>query len=240
MVKDCVSARPTTTLAPTTPTTARPSPSTATTTITTTTARPSTSTATTTTTLATTTVRYPSQCSFDQNNLCLWIQSSDDDFDWTLQGGRTQTDGTGPLADHSIGNVQGKYLYIESSSPKDQGEFARLESPTLSSRRKTCMSLWYYMYGDSIGNLTILIKKGQNTKSENVLFNISGDQGQRWCHAVVEIPASPMVYDYKLVIQGEVGPGYLGDIAIDDILISETNCTVTKCNTPGVSATIVG
>ncbi|XP_053380422.1 location of vulva defective 1-like isoform X1 [Mercenaria mercenaria] len=248
-------ARPSTTTDTTTTTTkatttARPSTTTDTTTTTTTTttaatttARPTNTTDTTTTkttTIATTTVRYPNQCSFDENNLCSWTQSSDDNFNWTLQDGPTDSADTGPSVDHSIGNDQGKYLYIESSSPRKQGEFARLESPTLSSRRKTCMSLWYYMYGDGIGNLTILIQKGQNTKSENVLFNISGNQGQRWCPAVVEIPALSMVYDYTLVIQGDVGSTYHGDIAIDDLLISETACTVTKCNKPSVSASIVG
>ncbi|XP_053380423.1 MAM and LDL-receptor class A domain-containing protein 1-like isoform X2 [Mercenaria mercenaria] len=240
------STTPTTTTTTMT-TTARPSITTDTTTATTTTiattARPTNTTDTTTTkttTIATTTVRYPNQCSFDENNLCSWTQSSDDNFNWTLQDGPTDSADTGPSVDHSIGNDQGKYLYIESSSPRKQGEFARLESPTLSSRRKTCMSLWYYMYGDGIGNLTILIQKGQNTKSENVLFNISGNQGQRWCPAVVEIPALSMVYDYTLVIQGDVGSTYHGDIAIDDLLISETACTVTKCNKPSVSASIVG
>jgi hypothetical protein len=55
--------------------------------------------------------------------------------------------------------VQGSYAYIESSASRVQGEIARLKSPQFSSKTTICLSLWYYMYGDGIGDLTILLKK---------------------------------------------------------------------------------
>lgn len=38
----------------------------------------------------------PINCDFEQGNLCSWTQLKDDDFDWLLQQGETDSWGTGP------------------------------------------------------------------------------------------------------------------------------------------------
>lgn len=50
----------------------------------------------------------PGNCNFEKG-LCTW--SNDiigDDFDWIRHQGRTVSSGTGPTADHTIGNQNGK------------------------------------------------------------------------------------------------------------------------------------
>ncbi|XP_068690162.1 MAM domain-containing glycosylphosphatidylinositol anchor protein 1-like [Montipora foliosa] len=64
------------------------------------------------------------ECNFDDKELCGRVsQSKDDDFDWLLRKGTTPSSGTGPIADVS-GN--GKYAYIEASSPRRRGDNARI------------------------------------------------------------------------------------------------------------------
>jgi hypothetical protein len=53
---------------------------------------------------------------------------------------------------------QGSYLFIESSAPRSQGDVAGLVSHNMPAGRDVCISLWYYMYGDGIGTLRVLIK----------------------------------------------------------------------------------
>lgn len=39
----------------------------------------------------------PTTCDFEAYDICSWTQLKDDDFDWLLQIGATETFGTGPL-----------------------------------------------------------------------------------------------------------------------------------------------
>ena len=43
----------------------------------------------------------PLSCDFDDNNLCSWTQDRDDDFNWILNSGDTDTSQTGPERDQS-------------------------------------------------------------------------------------------------------------------------------------------
>ena len=48
---------------------------------------------------------------------------------------------------------EGKYIYIESSSPRRQGDEAMLRVKL--EGRSFCMRFWYHMYGDT-GSLTVM------------------------------------------------------------------------------------
>lgn len=47
-------------------------------------------------------------------------------------------------------------MYIESSAPRNAGDRATIESHNMPGGEDACLSLWYYLYGDGIGNLTVL------------------------------------------------------------------------------------
>ena len=51
----------------------------------------------------------------------------------------------------------GMYVYIEASSPRVQGDNAAIVSHTLPSNLTTCLSFFYNMFGDGIGNLDVTI-----------------------------------------------------------------------------------
>ncbi|XP_053404933.1 MAM and LDL-receptor class A domain-containing protein 1-like isoform X1 [Mercenaria mercenaria] len=101
---------------------------------------------------------------------------------------------------------------------------AALLSHILPALQQRCLTFWYNMYGDGIGNLKVYLqdmcKNGQRE-----MFKVSGDQGQSWKQAVISIPVSSVPNDYKIKIVADVGPTYHGDISIDDVIISTKTCS---------------
>jgi hypothetical protein len=53
---------------------------------------------------------------------------------------------------------------------------------------------------------------------------ILGNLGNRWHMAFINLPLSKLNVSHQVVMQGVVGSGYHGDIAIDDFAINEGLC----------------
>ena len=77
----------------------------------------------------------------------------------------------------------GKYVYIETSFPRVQGDNAILVKSGLSFSSKKCLTFYYHMYGSSMGTLNVRV--GNNLNS--TIFTKSGNQGNKWIKASVEI-----------------------------------------------------
>ena len=75
--------------------------------------------------------------------------------------------------------ISGKYAYIEVTG-KNPGDNAKLVKGGLSFSTKKCLSFYYHMYGATMGTLNVLV--GQKN-----VFTLSGDQGNQWKQAKVEI-----------------------------------------------------
>ncbi|XP_060564981.1 MAM and LDL-receptor class A domain-containing protein 1-like [Ruditapes philippinarum] len=151
-------------------------------------------------------------CSFETGSLCTWTQDTTDNFNWTLSQGPTGTMLTGPIADHTTGTDKGWYIYVETSSPRKPNDKARLLSAQVPSRNAYCLKFWYHMYGPHVNALNIY-KKTSSLGSP--IWTKLGTQGNQWKSGQVNIPASTT--NYNVAIEGVVGPGYRGDIGIDDI-----------------------
>uniref|UniRef100_A0A5F9DNC9 MAM domain containing glycosylphosphatidylinositol anchor 2 n=1 Tax=Oryctolagus cuniculus TaxID=9986 RepID=A0A5F9DNC9_RABIT len=122
------------------------------------------------------------------------------------------------------------YMYIETSRPRLEGEKARLLSPVFSIAPKNpygptntayCFSFFYHMYGQHIGVLNVYLRLKGQTTIENPLWSSSGNKGQRWNEAHVNIYP---ITSFQLIFEGIRGPGIEGDIAIDDVSIAEGEC----------------
>ena len=74
----------------------------------------------------------------------------------------------------------GMYIYIETSFPRNQGDNAILVKSGLSFSSKKCLSFYYHLYGSSMGTLNVRV--GNST-----IFTKSGNQGNKWIKASVEI-----------------------------------------------------
>eukprot|EP00063_Salmo_salar_P090695 XP_014065530.1 PREDICTED: MAM domain-containing glycosylphosphatidylinositol anchor protein 2-like isoform X1 [Salmo salar] len=175
------------------------------------------------------------QCSFEDEAVCMFTQDKTDDFDWTRHSAATRdtkyTPNTGPSSDR-VGSKQGFYMYIETSRPRLEGEKARLLTPTFNVAPKSpygtvtaaptyCFGFYYHMYGKHIGALNAYLRQKGHSGSDSSLWNLVGNQGDRWKQAKVNIHP---IASFQLVLEGIRGPGIEGDIAIDDVTIEEGEC----------------
>jgi trypsin len=138
-----------------------------------------------------------------------WVQSKADNFDWRLNKGSTASINTGPSSDQS---GSGKYAYIETSSPRRNGDKARLEFKG-SYNGDMCMTFYYHMHGQTINALNIY-------NNNKMVWTMKGQQGRAWKKASVTLNGNQNV-----IIEGIRGSSYTGDIAIDTLSVAHGRCT---------------
>ncbi|XP_046571399.1 MAM and LDL-receptor class A domain-containing protein 1-like [Haliotis rubra] len=170
----------------------------------------------------------PGDCTFE-SGLCTWKNTAKgDQFDWTMDSAGTSTTSTGPSTDHTLGTRQGKYLYIETSAPRLTGDKAWLVSesfPRVTSSGR-CVSFWYSMYGATVDSLNIYIRVPGRT--DYMIWHQSGNQGNGWFNG--QAPITEKRKSYSIVFEGVRGRSYSGDIAIDDITFTTSNCGILPPN----------
>ena len=72
-------------------------------------------------------------------------------------------------------------MYIETSSPRRQGDNAKLQVSVSGNGAAACLEFFYHMYGDTIGTLNVY-------SGSELVFNVSANQGFHW------IPAMKTIY----------------------------------------------
>ncbi|CAH3109770.1 unnamed protein product [Pocillopora meandrina] len=165
----------------------------------------------------------PHDCDFDfeEDGFCRWSNVqvySSDRFKWQRGSGATPSSSTGPSADHTTG--AGSYLYVEASSPAQEGDQARLLSEQFPATQGRCLSFWYHMYGSSTGTLNVLILDKDGTS--NLAWSKSGDQGDQWREAKLTLESK---VEFKVAIEAIRGNSFRGDIGLDDIRLTEGPCS---------------
>ncbi|CAH1779976.1 unnamed protein product [Owenia fusiformis] len=153
-------------------------------------------------------------CDFE-HGICGLVGGKYSNFTWTRQSGSTPSKSTGPLGDNTY--RCGSYMYVEASTPRIKGDIAILETPVMyhvSEQTPACLRMFYYMFGADIGTLSVRASDG------TVLFSKSDEVGDEWIELKIQLPPGT----YSILIQGEVGNGYRGDIAIDDLSILSGYC----------------
>ncbi|XP_015752026.1 PREDICTED: MAM and LDL-receptor class A domain-containing protein 1-like [Acropora digitifera] len=167
-------------------------------------------------------------CDFDQNTFCSWQQDrQNDNFDWTLRSGRTPSGNTGPQNDHTTGN--GRYAYIETSSPRRYGQKARLISGPFSGAQ--CLEFAYSMVGSTIEKLSVY-HLVHGTEMET--WSKEGRQrGSYWHTDNITLYGN----NYYIIFEATVGRSYTGDIAIDDIHSETGPCKGFQLSLPNDTET---
>ena len=72
-------------------------------------------------------------------------------------------------------------MYIETSSPRRQGDNAKLQVSVSGSGAAACLEFFYHMYGDTIETLNVY-------SGNELVFSVSGNQDFYW------IPAMKTIY----------------------------------------------
>jgi|GEM_PF-464919 len=159
---------------------------------------------------------YPYSEDFDEGP-GIWINTSGDDFDWSLGTGSTPTANTGPTGDHTSGS--GDYYFTEATG-HTPGQIALLEGPCvdLAGMQQALLSFWYDMNGADMGSLDVELDAGC-TGSWASAWNLSGDQGSGWHSQAVDLSAHA---GGRVGIRfvGSMGVNDTSDMAVDDVTVS--------------------
>ncbi|KAL3841866.1 hypothetical protein ACJMK2_019963 [Sinanodonta woodiana] len=171
-------------------------------------------------------------CDFE-TDLCGWIQDSKDEIDWIRHVGPTQTGLTGPKGDHTFGESSaGHYMYMEASSPTQEGDQARLESTIYPAKfSDSCFEFYYHMLGPDdpkhVGSLEVYVRKQlQEFGDLQPIFYKEGNQGDEWKYGNIYI--DKMTDPFQIVIVATRMKNYVGDIAIDDLALVNCSASTTK------------
>mgnify|MGYP000172407924 CR=1 FL=1 len=154
-----------------------------------------------------------------------WENPFNDNSDWSVADFSTPSENTGPDGDHTSGT--GKYLFVEASSCFFQTAFLLSPGYDLNTVENPSLNFWYHMLGSTMGNLSVDIENPIGSGSWTNLWNISGNQGQSWNNANINLQA----YANDIVhfrFAGKAGSDFESDIALDDICVS-SSCTADAC-----------
>ncbi|MDY8136413.1 reprolysin-like metallopeptidase [Aquimarina sp. 2201CG5-10] len=166
---------------------------------------------------------YPYTEGFE-NTLGAWSQGSGDDFDWSVDANGTPSRNTGP----SSASEGTYYVYMESSSPNYPSKRAILNSPCfdLSTLTSANITFKYHMYGAStMGSLTLEASTDNGTNWTSI-WSKSGNQGNSWQSATIDLIAY-IGSSVQLRFNGITGNTWRGDMAIDDISVSDGGGSTT-------------
>uniref|UniRef100_A0AAQ5Y9P9 Neuropilin n=1 Tax=Amphiprion ocellaris TaxID=80972 RepID=A0AAQ5Y9P9_AMPOC len=164
-------------------------------------------------------------CNFDFSSFCGWTRETSTGAEWLIEANGAPAVHRGPTLDHTGG--PGNFIYMQltdSDLPSKTGEdeeeeeekVARLDSlPIASPDADLCMSFWYHMFGEHAGALHI--KQRREAEEGQILWTISGHQGNRWREGRVLLPHSSL--SYQVVIEGVADRRSAGHIAVDNIQI---------------------
>ncbi|XP_069067337.1 neuropilin-1 isoform X2 [Pleurodeles waltl] len=142
--------------------------------------------------------------------LCQWEHDTQVDLRWAIL-----TSKMGPVPDH---NGDGNFIY-SAADEKQRGKFARLVSPMVSSANSAhCMTFWYLMYGSHVGTLRVKLRYQKPEEFDQVLWTMPGNQGDHWKEGRVLLHKT--LKHYQVIVEGEIGKGNTGGIAVDDINIA--------------------
>lgn len=148
---------------------------------------------------------------------------------WTADSGGTDSGGTGPTAnggaDHTTGTSLGRYMYCETSCPGTgfpTREFD-LVSPYMDFTTLTApeIEFWYHAFGTTQGNLNVLVQVGALGSWANVAGPIT-DNFDAWQLGTASLLAYAGMDSVRVQMNYISGSNYQGDIALDDISVSQT------------------
>lgn len=161
-------------------------------------------------------------CTFE-TDICGFTQDTTDDLDWTRHRASTSTFDTGPATDHTLQTSAGYYIYVESSKLRRPEDKARIETFLVSGSSAThmCVKFWYSMYGSTIGTLNVYIKSGGDMGP--AVWTKHHNQGNEWKQANIGIFTSEP--EISVIFEAVIGNGNSSVIALDDIIVSSTDCS---------------
>ncbi|PKU44800.1 hypothetical protein llap_4907 [Limosa lapponica baueri] len=163
-------------------------------------------------------------CSFELENICGMIQSSDDNSDWQ----RLSRIPAGPNTDHTnMGECKdsGYFMHFNTSAGAE-GSTAILESRILYPKRGfQCLQFYFYNSGHESDRLYVGVREYTSAHPNGTLRLIEEIKGSPETYWQLHHVTLNVTSKFRVVFQGVRGSGLSnGGLSIDDINLSETQC----------------
>ncbi|GIY00041.1 MAM and LDL-receptor class A domain-containing protein 2 [Caerostris darwini] len=164
----------------------------------------------------------PKVCTFDDDDyMCGYTDDSNNTVHWEVKSGE-DNDTLFRMPDHTTQSFEGKYLYIGfKETPVGSLQSSRIYSPPRApSPAGHCVTFFYHIHNVSqLALNTYLTKDGGLS---DLQWSVTIDQGLLWHGA-----RFPIVFEtefWRLMFEVEVGSQGYGQVAIDDVTITNGNC----------------
>ncbi|NWX54480.1 MEP1B protein, partial [Promerops cafer] len=172
----------------------------------------------------TSSLSFMDTCSFELENICGMIQSSDDNSDWQ----RLSQVPTGPNTDHTnMGECKdsGYFMHFNTSAGREGGT-AVLESRILYPKRGfQCLQFYLYNSGNETDRLNVWVREYTSANPNGTLIFIEEIKGSPETYWQLHHVSLSVTSKFRVVFQGVRGSGLSnGGLSIDDINLSETQC----------------
>ena len=153
------------------------------------------------------------------------VNGSADDDDWVVNEGGTSSSNTGPDQDFNPGAPTGNYLYTETSSVTVRNRFLQSPQFDISGLSNPSLRFAYHMFGAAMGTLSVEVSTDRCANWTPV-FSLSGQQQTASAdpYVVERIDLSAFAGATELQVRVRALStisNFTGDIAIDDIQVSE-------------------
>ncbi|CAD5114071.1 DgyrCDS3219 [Dimorphilus gyrociliatus] len=135
-------------------------------------------------------------------------------YKWLITRGPTRSPATGPSRAH--GGI--KYIYTEASSPAKQGDITKIITKVFEPEGGACLSFYYHMLGTGIGSLKVVFE--DTTGNTLKQWSVNGSQGNYWNKISMDAGSG----EQRIVFIATRGSSWSGDIALDDIKLTNENC----------------
>jgi hypothetical protein len=121
------------------------------------------------------------------------------------EGGTTSV-ATGPS--NGVGGSGSSYVYAEVTSPRQPGDLYTLAyDGSACGGSVSTVTFHYHMYGATMGELRM------SNAAEEVVWSLSGDQGNSWQVATVNVNSASFAFEY------ERGSSFTGDAAVAQVTV---------------------
>ena len=148
------------------------------------------------------------------------VKTSTSGFGWTYDNAGTGSVGTGPLSSNS-GDY---YIYLETSGGAEgDTSYASLKMFDLTSSPDMYLSYAYHMHGASMGTLTVEVSTDSVNYDDTLAIHVGQQQGiqsEDYKYGAVSL-ANYVSANTYIRFGGFRGSSYTGDMAIDDVRLSE-------------------
>ncbi|BFZ21267.1 hypothetical protein BsWGS_24306 [Bradybaena similaris] len=167
-------------------------------------------------------VKKSVSCDFEDVFMCGYkVNTSQNVFHWERAKGKTGGTSTGPSSGH--GNLDGFYVVAEGQFSSNYSSLESIPFVSYGHGLQFYYHAWYYVSGLMTGRLSLIVTF-MNNGTQKELWSEDADVTEKWKDKCLDLPLGNISVSFVVVR----GTTYRADIALDDILLLDTTCSMSS------------